>query len=247
MFKTYSNIKAIEIAEKRVEKLKSKNSLDEFKIAMAEDKLKNEILFEEYAILRPTWEHDTYSYIWFSDKSGTVKINFSNGTQYISYAQIARIELKERYEQREYTTTTTKKKGGVTRAVVGGALFGGVGAIVGAATAGSKSYGNTTTRNVFMDYQLELYNKRKLYKVRYLCQSLPHTQHHCDGGRLFARSGHVRNALRGLSWLCTPLSEKCDTPQKRKEYGTLASPRCIAERNYRSERAKVILSTPVPL
>lgn len=42
------------------------------------------------------------------------------------------------------TVTTTKKQGGITRAIVGGAIAGGAGAIVGAATAGEKS----TTRTV---------------------------------------------------------------------------------------------------
>jgi hypothetical protein len=45
------------------------------------------------------------------------------------------------------TTSVTKKSGVIGRAAIGGALFGGVGAIVGATSAGSKTIGSSTGRS----------------------------------------------------------------------------------------------------
>ena len=65
-------------------------------------------------------------------KTSTVSIDDTNkvvifGARVVPYAQILNAELME--------TSFSKKNGGVTRAIVGGALAGGVGAIVGASTA----------------------------------------------------------------------------------------------------------------
>jgi len=63
--------------------------------------------------------------------------NEINNPQYFCFSEISGYEIA-----REGQKTITKSKGGVGRAVVGGALFGGVGAIVGASTGKTSS---TTT------------------------------------------------------------------------------------------------------
>lgn len=81
----------------------------------------------------------------------------------------------------ETTTGRTKKKGIVGRAVVGGVLLGPVGALGGAATAGSKTH-STTTLNTSkvsdaIDHgQLILTNNRLLFMGNNGILSLPYTE-----------------------------------------------------------------------
>lgn len=65
----------------------------------------------------------------------------------VSIASVVSVELQQKSTTiiKLDTTATTKKTGGLGRAVIGGALFGGVGAIVGAASAGSKTAATTTS------------------------------------------------------------------------------------------------------
>lgn len=57
----------------------------------------------------------------------------------LEFSNLAHVETEEHWEQSVETTSTSKKKGGLTRGLLGGILFGGVGAIIGAATAKNKT------------------------------------------------------------------------------------------------------------
>lgn len=66
----------------------------------------------------------------------------------LDFSNIVSVETQEHWEQKTTTTSTSKKKGGIMRGLVGGALFGGVGALVGAGTAKTKSKSLSTEASV---------------------------------------------------------------------------------------------------
>ncbi len=66
------------------------------------------------------------------------------GNVLIYYRDIQGCYIREEY--RQIATTNTKTKGGITRAVIGGAIAGPIGAVVGASTA--KSVSNTEYSSV---------------------------------------------------------------------------------------------------
>lgn len=143
----FNNKSAIVKAQKQYDKEVNRRKPDSLKIAMTKTVLDREMLFEESYALK----HNGEIWFLFSHASQVVKILDT----VVPYGEIASYQICESYAEQSYTTTRTKTKGGVTRAVVGGALFGGVGAIVGAATAGSRGTSNTThykTRNGFLFY-----------------------------------------------------------------------------------------------
>ena len=77
-------------------------------------------------------------------RTGKWRPDFYDNCKTFGFDEIAGFELIENGEV--IATTTTKTKGGISRALVGGALAGGVGALVGASTAKKKSH--TTEQTV---------------------------------------------------------------------------------------------------
>ena len=126
-YDNYNNAENIAIAQKALDKLVKKKKPNLFKIDMAKNNLENAKLFESCQIF------GKITGIMFSDDNNVM--SFFGSTIY--YKNIASYSFTENIIKK--AKTTTKKKGTVTRAVVGGALFGGVGALVGASSAGSKS------------------------------------------------------------------------------------------------------------
>ncbi len=57
----------------------------------------------------------------------------------LDFLNIAGVEAQENWEQNVTTTSTTKKKGGITRGLIGGVLFGGIGARAGVSSAKNKT------------------------------------------------------------------------------------------------------------
>lgn len=57
----------------------------------------------------------------------------------LDFSNIAGVEAQENWEQNVTTTSTTKKKGGITRGLIGGFLFGGIGALAGVSSAKNKT------------------------------------------------------------------------------------------------------------
>lgn len=124
---------------------------------MVEEEIRDLKLFDTYNVV---CFGNTILPFQFNDKRNLLGIRSSEGINIIvPYNSIERVEIITDYIQSSHTYTKTKKKGGITRAVVGGALFGGVGAIVGAATAGSKSTAKTTYYTQVNGHTLHVYLK----------------------------------------------------------------------------------------
>ena len=82
-----------------------------------------------------------------------VKIALNLGEAAFTEYPCKRTATVDRIEEK--TVSSTKKKGVLGRAVVGGALVGGVGAIVGAVSAGSKTNAKTTQETVSSEETLD--------------------------------------------------------------------------------------------
>ena len=82
-----------------------------------------------------------------------VKIALNAGESAFTEYPCKRTATVDRIEEK--TVSSTKKKGVLGRAVVGGALVGGVGAIVGAVSAGSKTNAKTTQETVRSEETLD--------------------------------------------------------------------------------------------
>lgn len=80
----------------------------------------------------------------------------------IPYDEISSYSIVENVVQKAQTQTTSK--GVITRAIIGGAIAGGVGAVVGAASAGSKS--QTTYYNEGEGFFMQIFTKNG---ERYSC------------------------------------------------------------------------------
>ena len=136
-YDNYSNQKNIEALEKKLEKLQAKREPDLYKIDMIKKELKIARLFESCQIFgrEDFWksEYDPNAKIMFSDDNRVIKFL----DKLIHYEDVSSYAFIEAKTSKAYTVTKTK--GGITRAVIGGTLAGGLGAIIGAVTAGSKS------------------------------------------------------------------------------------------------------------
>lgn len=132
-YDNHSNAKNIKAAQKKLDKLSNKRKPDLFKIEQAKEELETAKLFESCQIFKS-----------FSDSAPNTKILFSDDNRVllfvdklIHYDDIKSYQIVEKFEDKSYTTT--KKHGVVTRALVGNVVAGGIGAVVGAASAGSTS------------------------------------------------------------------------------------------------------------
>lgn len=81
----------------------------------------------------------------------------------LDFSNIAGVEAQENWEQNVTTTSMTKKKGGITRGLIGGVLFGGIGALAGVSSAKnktvSKSSESTNCSSVTLTIMLKDYYK----------------------------------------------------------------------------------------
>lgn len=132
-YDNYSNEKRIKLAQKRLDKLKGKKKQDPFKIDMAKKELEQAKLFESCQIFKSFNGRAPNTSILFSDDNKVILF----GDKLIPYEQISSYQMIENTVQMSHTTT--KRRGVIPRAIIGGAIAGGVGAILGAASAGSES------------------------------------------------------------------------------------------------------------
>ena len=136
-YDNYSNEKNIAKAQKRLDKLSVKCNSDLYEVELARKELETARLFERCQIFGTEgWRKSIYNpnaNIMFSDDN-EVMMFFDKLIPYRDISSYAIIEntVKEAH-------TKTKKTGAITRAIVGGAIAGGVGVVTGAITAGSKS------------------------------------------------------------------------------------------------------------
>lgn len=169
MLKKINNEVNIYEAEKRLNVLYTRvnqpNSLfkqkpSSLEIDMMEKKIENLKLFHGSNVI--LCKHASYGQFpfQFNDKLKIIMMPYSDGeSKVFTYDDIEQVQILPDYVQQEFTQTTARKKGGITRAAVGGALFGPVGAVVGSTTATSKSNSTTTHYSNFTNYKILVWLK----------------------------------------------------------------------------------------
>lgn len=163
-YDNYQNTRNIKKAQKKFDKLQSKRKPDAYKIEIARQELESAKLFEScqrfqlkgfggmYEILFS----DDNKVIWFVNKL----IRYDNLSHYTLTANDGVI-----------AHTETKSSGSISRAIVGGAIAGGVGAVVGAVSAGAKS--NTTYSQRTDGFLFSIYTKDgKGYEIKLMGDGL---------------------------------------------------------------------------
>ena len=157
-YDNFHNTKNIEKAQKKLDKLLSKRKPDQYQIDLAREALDNAKLFESCQIFKSFNGRAPNENIMFSDDNRVIWF-----IKYlIPYDEITSYSIVENVVQKAQTQTTSK--GVITRAIIGGAIAGGVGAVVGAASAGSKS--QTTYYNEGEGFFLQIFTKNG---ERYSC------------------------------------------------------------------------------
>lgn len=137
-YDNYDNRNRIKAASKKLEKLQRKRKPDLFAVDLARKELENEQLFSSCQIFGVAGgltrsEDNPNDNVLFSDDNRVMMF----WDKLIRYEDIQSYRIVGNAVQRSYTTT--KRTGGISRAIIGGAIAGGVGAVVGASTAGAKS------------------------------------------------------------------------------------------------------------
>lgn len=157
-YDNFHNTRNIEKAQRKLDKLLKKRKPDQYQIDLAKEALSQAKLFESCQIFKSFSGYAPNENIMFSDDNRVIWF-----VKYlIPYDEIISYSIVENVVQKAQTQTTSK--GVITRAIIGGAIAGGVGAVVGAASAGSKS--QTTYYNEGEGFFLQIFTKNG---ERYSC------------------------------------------------------------------------------
>ena len=157
-YDNFHNTKNIEKAQRKLDKLLKKRKPDQYQIDLAKEALSQAKLFESCQIFKSFSGYAPNENIMFSDDNRVIWF-----VKYlIPYDEISSYSIVENVVQKTQTQTTSK--GVITRAIIGGAIAGGVGAVVGAASAGSKS--QTTYYNEGEGFFMQIFTKNG---ERYSC------------------------------------------------------------------------------
>lgn len=157
-YDNFHNTKNIEKAQRKLDKLLKKRKPDQYQIDLAKEALSQAKLFESCQIFKSFSGYAPNENIMFSDDNRAMWF-----VKYlIPYDEISSYSIVENVVQKAQTQTTSK--GVITRAIIGGAIAGGVGAVVGAASAGSKS--QTTYYNEGEGFFMRIFTKNG---ERYSC------------------------------------------------------------------------------
>ena len=157
-YDNFHNTKNIEKAQRKLDKLLKKRKPDRYQIDLAKEALFQAKLFESCQIFKSFSGYAPNENIMFSDDNRVMWF-----VKYlIPYDEISSYSIVENVVQKAQTQTTSK--GVITRAIIGGAIAGGVGAVVGAASAGSKS--QTTYYNEGEGFFMQIFTKNG---ERYSC------------------------------------------------------------------------------
>ena len=132
-YDNYSNSKNIEKIQSKLNALRKKRKPNQFEIESWQRKLDTAKLFESCQIFHSFNGRAPNTRILFSDDNRVLQF----GNKLIQYDDIESYQIIESTVSKSYTTT--QQKGTISRAIVGGAIAGSVGAVVGAMSAGSKS------------------------------------------------------------------------------------------------------------
>lgn len=154
-YDNYDNAQGIKKAQNKLDKLLRQRKPDQYEIDQARKELEVQKLFESCQIFGcVSWRQKVYdpnTTVMFSDDHEVMWF----ADRLIAYKDLASYQFVSNRETHAHTTTKTK--GGITRAVVGGALAGGAGAVVGAMTA--KSQSNTTYYTIQNGFFLQIFLK----------------------------------------------------------------------------------------
>ena len=157
-YDNFHNTKNIEKAQKKLDKLLSMRKPDQYQIDLAREALAQAKLFESCQIFKSFSGYAPNENIMFSDDNRVMWF-----IKYlVPYDEISSYSIVENVVQK--AQTQTKSRGVISRAIIGGAIAGGVGAVVGAASAGSKS--QTTYYNEGEGFFLQIFTKNG---ERYSC------------------------------------------------------------------------------
>lgn len=157
-YDNFHNTRNIEKAQRKLDKLLKKQKPDQYQIDLAKEALSQAKLFESCQIFKSFSGYAPNENIMFSDDNRVIWF-----VKYlIPYDEIISYSIVENVVQKAQTQTTSK--GVITRAIIGGAIAGGVGAVVGAASAGSKS--QTTYYNEGEGFFMQIFTKNG---ERYSC------------------------------------------------------------------------------
>ena len=157
-YDNFHNTKNIEKAQRKLDKLLKKRKPDQYQIDLAKEALSQAKMFESCQIFKSFSGYAPNENIMFSDDNRVMWF-----VKYlIPYDEISSYSIVENVVQKAQTQTTSK--GVITRAIIGGVIAGGVGAVVGAASAGSKS--QTTYYNEGEGFFLQIFTKNG---ERYSC------------------------------------------------------------------------------
>ena len=157
-YDNFHNTRNIEKAQRNLDKLLKKRKPDQYQIDLAKEALSQAKLFESCQIFKSFSGYAPNENIMFSDDNRVIWF-----VKYlIPYDEIISYSIVENVVQKAQTQTTSK--GVITRAIIGGAIAGGVGAVVGAASAGSKS--QTTYYNEGEGFFMQIFTKNG---ERYSC------------------------------------------------------------------------------
>lgn len=135
-YDNYNNAKRIRKAQKKLDKLTRKRKPDLYKIELATEELKAAKLFERCQIFKSINNRAPNEHVMFSDDNNVM----SFGNKLIRYDDIQSYRIIENVISK--SQTVTRKHGAISRAIVGHAIAGDLGAVVGAMTA--DSYSDTT-------------------------------------------------------------------------------------------------------
>ena len=132
-YDNYSNIKNIKKAQKKLDRLTRNRKPDLYKIELAREELDTAKLFESCQIFKSFNGYAPNKDVMFSDDNQVMWFISSA----IRYEDIKDCRICEIATNKSHTVT--KQNGVISRAIVGNAIAGGVGAVVGAMSAGSTS------------------------------------------------------------------------------------------------------------
>lgn len=150
-YDNYCNKKRIKLAQKKLDRLLRKRKPNKFAIDLAREELEKQKLFESCQIFKSFSGFAPNERILFNDDNRAILF----GDVLIWYKDIKSYQIIENIVETSYTTT--QSKGAVSRAIVGGALAGGIGAVIGAATADTES--NTTYYNEKDGFLIQIFLK----------------------------------------------------------------------------------------
>lgn len=152
-FNSYDNKKNIEKAQRKLDKLTRKSNPDLSKIELAKKELETAKLFSNCQRISIAGYNGGSGSVLFSDDNEVMMFIHD----VIPYSEIESFSIVGNNITQSYTKT--KSKGVIPRAIIGGAIAGGVGAVVGGMTAKSES--QTTYYQTTEGFYFQLFLKNK--------------------------------------------------------------------------------------